>query len=135
MRLGKGCQKTSKYIRINLSSYSVCLLFFSGRFFYAYFSLARLDSPVLKFYPDYFGTKRASYTRFYRRDWVLKNLPRTGWRFQGIKDAESVADHCYRVSLLSMILADLLATHDVRLGRRKGDADGAAARSCRGPNW
>ena len=29
---------------------------------------------------------------------VLKNLPRTGWRFRGIKDAESVADHCYRVS-------------------------------------
>ncbi|MBI1927725.1 HD domain-containing protein, partial [Candidatus Poribacteria bacterium] len=38
---------------------------------------------------------------------VLKNLPRTGWRFRGIKDAESVADHCYRVSLLSMLLADV----------------------------
>ena len=50
---------------------------------------------------------------------MLKNLPRTGWRFQGIKDAESVADHCYRVSLLSMILADLLATHDVRLDAEK----------------
>ena len=50
---------------------------------------------------------------------VLKNLPRTGWRFQGIKDAESVADHCYRVSLLSMILADLLASHDVRLDAEK----------------
>ena len=37
---------------------------------------------------------------------VLKNLPRTGWRFRGIKDAESIADHCYRVSLLSMMLAE-----------------------------
>lgn len=50
---------------------------------------------------------------------VLKNLPRTGWRFQGIKDGESVADHCYRVSLLSMILADMLATHGVRLDAEK----------------
>ena len=50
---------------------------------------------------------------------VLKNLPRTGWRFQGIKDAESVADHCYRVSLLSMILADLLTAHGVRLDAEK----------------
>jgi putative hydrolase of HD superfamily len=46
---------------------------------------------------------------------VLKNLPRTGWRFRGIKDAESVADHCYRVSLLSMILADVLAERGVPL--------------------
>lgn len=50
---------------------------------------------------------------------ALKNLPRTGWRFQGIKDAESIADHCYRVSLLSMILADLLATRGVRLDAEK----------------
>ena len=50
---------------------------------------------------------------------VLKNLPRTGWRFQGIKDGESVADHCYRVSLLSMILADLLTTHGVCLDTEK----------------
>ena len=46
---------------------------------------------------------------------VLKNLPRTGWRFRGIKDAESIADHCYRVSLLSMILADVLAEQGVPL--------------------
>lgn len=50
---------------------------------------------------------------------VLKSIPRTGWRFQGIKDAESVADHCYRASLLSMILADLLTTHGVRLDAEK----------------
>ena len=50
---------------------------------------------------------------------VLKNLPRTGWRFRGIKDAESIADHCYRVSLLSMILADLLKTKGVSLNVEK----------------
>ena len=50
---------------------------------------------------------------------VLKNLPRTGWRFRGIKDAESVADHCYRVSLLSMILADVLAEQGVPLDVEK----------------
>ena len=50
---------------------------------------------------------------------VLKNLPRTGWRFRGIKDAESIADHCYRVSLLSMILADVLAEQGVPLDVEK----------------
>ena len=50
---------------------------------------------------------------------VLKNLPRTGWRFRGIKDAESIADHCYRVSLLSMILADVLTEQDVPLDVEK----------------
>ena len=50
---------------------------------------------------------------------VLKNLPRTGWRFRGIKDAESVADHCYRVSLLSMILADVLTEQDIPLDVEK----------------
>ena len=50
---------------------------------------------------------------------ILKNLPRTGWRFRGIKDAESIADHCYRVSLLSMILADVLTEQDVPLNTEK----------------
>ena len=50
---------------------------------------------------------------------VLKNLPRTGWRFRGIKDAESIADHCYRVSLLSMILADVLTEQDIALDVEK----------------
>ncbi len=50
---------------------------------------------------------------------VLKNLPRTGWRFRGIKDAESVADHCYRVSFLSMLLADVLAKQGVQLDVEK----------------
>ena len=50
---------------------------------------------------------------------VLKNLPRTGWRIRGIKDAESIADHCYRVSLLSMILADVLTEQEVPLDVEK----------------
>ena len=50
---------------------------------------------------------------------VLKNLPRTGWRLRGIKDAESIADHCYRVSLLSMILADVLMEQEVPLDVEK----------------
>lgn len=38
----------------------------------------------------------------------LKNLPRTGWRFHGIKHSESIADHSYRMALLCMVLGDLL---------------------------
>jgi putative hydrolase of HD superfamily len=36
----------------------------------------------------------------------LKRLPRTGWVEAGIEDPESVADHSYRVALLSMLLSD-----------------------------
>ena len=36
----------------------------------------------------------------------LKNLPRTGWRLRGITNAESVADHAFRVAFLAMMLAD-----------------------------
>jgi len=42
----------------------------------------------------------------------LKNLSRTGWRFHGIiGDTESISDHCYRVSLLAMLLGDVLVSH------------------------
>jgi len=37
----------------------------------------------------------------------LKNIKRAGWIINGI-DGESVADHCFRVSILSMLLGDLL---------------------------
>jgi putative hydrolase of HD superfamily len=50
---------------------------------------------------------------------TLKNLPRTGWLFRGIKDCESVADHCYRVSLLSMMLADALVEQGATLNVEK----------------
>jgi len=36
----------------------------------------------------------------------LKRLPRTGWVEAGIENPESVADHSYRVALLSMLLSD-----------------------------
>lgn len=38
----------------------------------------------------------------------LKVLPRTGWLLRGLRNVESIADHCYRVSLLAMIFADCL---------------------------
>lgn len=37
----------------------------------------------------------------------LKNIKRAGWIINGI-DGESVADHCFRVCVLSMLLGDLL---------------------------
>lgn len=39
----------------------------------------------------------------------LKVLPRTGWLLRGLQaDAESIAEHCFRMALLSMVIADLL---------------------------
>jgi putative hydrolase of HD superfamily len=38
----------------------------------------------------------------------LKGLKRTGWLESGIKSPESVADHSYRTTLLSMTLSDIL---------------------------
>lgn len=35
----------------------------------------------------------------------LKTLPRTGWGMVGIKDAESVSDHSFRVSFMAMLIA------------------------------
>lgn len=46
---------------------------------------------------------------------VLKNLPRSGWRIRGLKDCESVADHCFRMSALAMILSDMLAQTGVKI--------------------
>jgi hypothetical protein len=36
---------------------------------------------------------------------VLKEVKRTGWVLEGVKDAESVADHTWRMSLLISLLA------------------------------
>ena len=36
----------------------------------------------------------------------LKRVKRTGWVEAGVPDPESVADHSYRVALISMVLAD-----------------------------
>jgi len=48
----------------------------------------------------------------------LKQIPRTGWVIKaGIGNAESVADHSYRVSLAVMILSDLLGLDTLRAVR------------------
>lgn len=50
---------------------------------------------------------------------ALKMIPRAGWRIRGISDAESVADHCYRMSALAMILADWLVLNKVDVDAAK----------------
>jgi putative hydrolase of HD superfamily len=46
---------------------------------------------------------------------ISKKLPRTGWVMSGIKDAESVAEHCFRVNVLSMVLAPYLGVDQDKL--------------------
>ena len=50
---------------------------------------------------------------------ILKSLPRTGWLIHGIKNGESIADHCYRMTLLSMVLADTLVAKGMKLDTEK----------------
>ncbi|CAD5244798.1 HD domain-containing protein [Thermococcus camini] len=38
----------------------------------------------------------------------LKRLPRTGWLLRGVSNPESIADHSYRVALITLFLADEL---------------------------
>ena len=45
----------------------------------------------------------------------LKILPRTGWLLRGLRNPESIADHCYRTSLLAMLLADVLEEQGVEI--------------------
>ena len=38
----------------------------------------------------------------------LKKLPRSGWKIKlGLVDSESVAEHSYMMSVMSMVLADM----------------------------
>ena len=37
---------------------------------------------------------------------TLKKIRRTGWQLRGIRDAESLADHCFGVVFLTYLLAD-----------------------------
>lgn len=46
---------------------------------------------------------------------ISKKLPRTGWVMNGIKDPESVAEHCFRVTVLSMVLAPYLEVDQDKL--------------------
>ena len=50
---------------------------------------------------------------------ALKLFPRMGWVVDGIKNAESVAEHCYRMSLLSMVLSDTLVEKGINLDTEK----------------
>jgi putative hydrolase of HD superfamily len=38
---------------------------------------------------------------------VLKNVPRTGWLFCGVKNPESVAEHSFRTAFIALLLAGL----------------------------
>ena len=38
---------------------------------------------------------------------ALKNLPRSGWRLAGIKNAESTADHSFRAAVIAYVLAKM----------------------------
>ncbi|GAB4277305.1 MAG: HD family hydrolase [Candidatus Rifleibacteriota bacterium] len=39
---------------------------------------------------------------------TLKKIRRTGWQLRGIRDCESLADHCFGVVLLTYLLCDLV---------------------------
>jgi len=47
----------------------------------------------------------------------LKKLSRTGWLECGVPDSESVADHSFRVALISLLLADLKGLDALRAVR------------------
>ena len=38
---------------------------------------------------------------------ALKNLPRSGWRLAGIKNAESTADHSHRAAVIAYVIAKM----------------------------
>ena len=43
------------------------------------------------------------------RDFLtLKKIRRTGWQLRGIKEGESIADHCFGVVFLTYFLAPLV---------------------------
>lgn len=47
----------------------------------------------------------------------LKKLSRTGWLECGVPDSESVADHSFRVALISLVLADMKGLDALRAVR------------------
>lgn len=44
-----------------------------------------------------------------------KKIKRSGWLREGIKDSESVAEHCFRLSVFSMVLAKTLGVNQEKL--------------------
>ena len=65
------------------------------------------------------GTTASAILNFIEEIGALKSFPRMGWLVHGIKNAETVAEHCYRMSLLSMVLADTLIENGVELDAGK----------------
>ncbi|NJD98203.1 HD family hydrolase [Thermococcus sp. LS1] len=45
----------------------------------------------------------------------LKKLPRTGWLLRGVSNPESIADHSYRVALITLFLADSLREKGIEI--------------------
>ncbi len=52
---------------------------------------------------------------------LLKRIPRYGWLIAKVPlcDVESVAEHSYRVSLISMIIAEYMKKHGVKVNSEK----------------
>lgn len=50
---------------------------------------------------------------------VLKSLRRAGWVIRGLTNCESVADHCWRMATLAMMLADVLVEQGVPVDANK----------------
>jgi len=46
---------------------------------------------------------------------LLKKILRTGWVLKGVKDPESVAEHIFRLAILSMLLAKELKVDQLKL--------------------
>ncbi|MCB0062713.1 MAG: HD domain-containing protein [Caldilineaceae bacterium] len=43
---------------------------------------------------------------FLQHIWYLKQLPRTGWLFAGVRQPESIADHSYATAWTALLLAE-----------------------------
>lgn len=56
-------------------------------------------------------------TPFFNDLLTLKKLRRTGWQLRGIRDCESLADHCFGVVVLTLVLSNQITSH--RIDRTK----------------
>ncbi|MFA6329554.1 MAG: HD domain-containing protein [Candidatus Micrarchaeia archaeon] len=51
------------------------------------------------------GTGASTAVDFFYEAGALKNLPRSGWRLAGIRNAESTADHSHRAAIIAYVIA------------------------------
>ena len=56
-------------------------------------------------------------TKFLHYTGRLKQIKRTGWINAGLTQSESVADHTYRTTMLSMIFADIESLNTLKILR------------------